>query len=277
MPVPRPAYRHGLPLLRQTVAAQRTQPRDPARGTIFVLPLLIVVSSANVVRWCCGLRDALAMAVSVRTRGFSWRYRFSLGSGHDELRHGDAVLSSPLDLLLIRETGAVPPALLGRPATASAVLARKAFRRAGGFGRTRQRDPGAGQKLLRDEQPNERPSQASCADWKHTSTGPRNGLQSVEPSWVRSPLSGLPGVQSELPMSGPRHYPSTSTIILAHRLGVKRRPCVNCGRSWHGSNPGNNSQPEFCRERTPWRSGSAGTPRSASPTGQPPDCYPKRR
>ena len=37
-----------------------------------------------------------------------------------------------------------------------------------------------------------------------------------------------------------------------------------------GSNLGNSSPAEFCRERTPWRSAGPGTPRSAFPTEQPP-------
>ena len=174
VPVTRPAYTQGLPLLRQTVAAQCIHPGDPARGTIFVPPLLVVVSSAIVVRWPSGLRSA--MALSVRTRRLWCSGRLPLGSGLGVLRHGDAVLPGPRDLLLKRETGAMSPALLGRPATASAVLARVAFPRAGGCSRTRQRDPGAGHDLLRDEQPNEGPSQASCADRRHTSIRPRNGL-----------------------------------------------------------------------------------------------------
>jgi hypothetical protein len=166
VPVTRPAFPRGLPQLRQTVAAQRSQPAESARRTVFVPPLLVLVSSANVLERPSGWRDALAMAVRVSTRGFSWNCRFPLGGGHDALRHGDAVLRPLLDLLLIGETGAMSPALLGRPASTSAVLERAAFRRTGGCGRTRQRHPGAGQKLLRDEQPSEGPSQASCADWR---------------------------------------------------------------------------------------------------------------
>jgi hypothetical protein len=173
LPVTRPAYPHGLPLLRQTVAAQRTQPGDSARETLFVTPSLLVVSSASVVRRLSGLWAASAMAVCVSTRRFSRVCRFPLGGGHGVLRHGDAVPPCPRDLLLIRETVATSPALHGRAATASAVLARIAFPRAGGRGRTRQRDPGAGHELLRDEQPNQGPSQSSCADRKHTSIRPR--------------------------------------------------------------------------------------------------------
>ena len=74
----------------------------------------------------------------------------------------------PRDLLLIGETAAVNPTLFGRPATASAVLARVAFRRTGGCGGIRQREPRAGADLLHDEQPDEQSSQASFAGWRHT-------------------------------------------------------------------------------------------------------------
>ena len=130
-------------------------------------PLLVVASSAI---FAC--RSFLASAVAVRAHRFSYSVRFPRGSGHDELRHGDAVLPCPREFLLIAETAAMSPALLGRPATASAVLARVTFPRAGGCGRTRQRDPGTGQELLHDEQPNEGPSQASCPDRRHTSICP---------------------------------------------------------------------------------------------------------
>ena len=225
VPVTRPACPHGLPLLRQTVTAQCTQPGDPVRGTIFVLPLLVAVSSANVVRSPSGLRDAWATAAS--TRRFPWSCRFLLGNGHGVLRHGEAVPLCPRDLLLIGETGAMTPALLGRPATASAVLARVAFRRAGGCGRTRQRDPGAGHELLRDEQPNEGPSQASCADRGHTSLRPRNRLQSVGPFLVRSLPSRSPVVRIEHPIADLHPV----SFILESRLGVKKRRSVNCGCS----------------------------------------------
>jgi hypothetical protein len=164
LPVARPACPHGLPLLRQAVAAQRTQPGDPARGTIFV-PSLLVISSASVARCLFGMRGAPAMAVS--TRRCLRSCRLTLGSGEGVFRHGDAVLSRPRDFLLKRETGAMSPALLGRLATASAMLAGVTFRRAGGRGRTRQRDPRASQDLLHDEQPDKGPSQASFADRRH--------------------------------------------------------------------------------------------------------------
>ena len=109
VPVTRPAFPRGLPQLRQTVAAQRSQPAESARRTVFVPPLLVLVSSANVLERPSGWRDALAMAVRVSTRGFSWNCRFPLGGGHDALRHGDAVLRPLLDLLLIGETGAIEP------------------------------------------------------------------------------------------------------------------------------------------------------------------------
>ncbi len=178
VPVARPARPHGLPLLRQAVAVQRTQQGDPARRTIFVPPLLVVVFSACDGRRSTALRGGSMIAM--RALGSRGGGCFPLGSGNDELRHGDAVLPSPLHLLLIRETAAVSPALLGRPATASAVLAGVAFLRAGGCGRTRQRDPGAGHDLLHDEQPGQKPSRTSCAEHRHRPTRSKAGLQGIE-------------------------------------------------------------------------------------------------
>jgi hypothetical protein len=174
LPVAGPGLRHRLPLLRMPLASQGIQPGDLARRTMPILCALAVLSVPKALRRHGDSLGASAMTVRVRARRRLWIARFGF-RGHGVLGNGNAVSVCPSHLLLEGEARTMCPALYGRPTTASAVLARVTFPRAGSRGRRRQRDTGTGQNLLRNEQPGERPSQGSCADQRHTSLCPGNG------------------------------------------------------------------------------------------------------
>jgi hypothetical protein len=231
--VRRPARARGLEIRSHAAAPRHVKPAQtmPAVSPVLRSPLFVCHARER--------RRLLAFhgdsVCAVQALGFAGGPALTPRGGRDVLGHGNTVRPGPCDLLLVREATALSPALLGRPATAPAMLTWESLARSDRGGATGQRHARADQNLLRNEQPGRQSSHAWYADRKHA-------LTSIEGDCSRGPcpLSRPPGP----PTTGAKLYfvagrghvkpPPKKTRILA----LRRHPVDLVRRDWDAYLPG---------------------------------------
>ena len=208
------------------------EPSDPAWGTRPVSRFFVVVSRARG-RRCLSLEAAQGCAA--RAVGFAGGPALTPRGGRDVLGHGNIVRPGPGDLLLVREATALSPALLGRPATAPAMLTWESLARSDRGGATGQRHARTDQDLHRNEQPSRQSSHAWYADRKHAPTS-IEGDCSRGPCLLSRPPGPHGGSQTEFCCrTGPCQAPPQE---FSRILALRRHPVDLVRRDWDACLPG---------------------------------------